>query len=146
MYTEATCTDDDACVRMCMVMMLSENDVAFDMSAAVLWLVHPQVTGWRTKENVIRHLCPITPVQLGSGFVIGVERVVTKVSGEFSLPSDSLSRPASHEELVLRSFDGDGWLLATTTVTGQKVKVVVPPDGFAVITRHTNALWASLNE
>jgi hypothetical protein len=81
---------------------------------------------------VIRHLYPITPVQLGPGFVIGVERVVTKVPGHFSFATIMLQE----EVLVLRSFDSSGWLVATANVSGPTVNVVVPTDGFAVIHRH----------
>ena len=87
------------------------------------------VTGWRTKESIIRHIYPITPLRLGAGFIIGAERVVTKVPGEFSLPSRV-------SPLVLRSFDSRGWLVATANVSGPSVTVDVPADGFAVITRN----------
>lgn len=103
-----------------------------------------QVTGWTTKVNIIHHLFPITPVQLGPGFVIGVERVVTKVPGQFSLSDSSstgfaqaihFSSDKISHELVLSSFDRSGWLVSHCNVSGPMVKVAIPPDGFAVITR-----------
>ena len=91
--------------------------------------VLPNVTGWKKKESIIRHIYPITPLRLGPGFIIGAERVVTKVPGKFSLPSKL-------GPLVLRTFDSTGWLVATASVSGPTVTVDVPADGFAVVTRN----------
>ena len=77
----------------------------------------PNVTGWRQPLawiNVMRHAFPITPQELGPGFVIGCERVVAKVSGTYAPstePAVCAKRPAGRSSLLLcvREFDREGW-------------------------------------
>eukprot|EP00966_Prymnesium_polylepis_P156586 3617968-Prymnesium_polylepis.1 len=79
----------------------------------------PNVSGWRTPGkwvSVMRHIFPITPQTLGAGFVVGCERVVTKVGGAFAPSDDPMycaraARARTHGSSLLcaREFDRDGW-------------------------------------
>ena len=40
-------------------------------------------------STIMTHLFPITPIELGPGFVIGTDRLITKVSGVFHAPNSS---------------------------------------------------------
>ena len=42
-----------------------------------------------TLSTIMTHLFPITPIELGPGFVIGTDRLITKVSGVFHAPNSS---------------------------------------------------------
>ena len=62
---------------------------------------------------------PITPQVLGPGFIVGCERVVSKVSGDFAPSSDPTYCAGRGRErrrhageaasLCVREFDRDGW-------------------------------------
>ena len=88
--------------------------------------VIPNATG---VVNIVQHAFPITPQRLGEGFIVGRERVVTKVSGGFApLGVDG--------PLCVMSFDRDGWLQgsqravpAPANVTASGGFAVVVPDG-----------------
>ena len=57
-----------------------------------------------TRENVYAHMTPITAVEIGEGFVIGLERTVTKISGTVSTtPISGRERPFSNELALGRS-------------------------------------------
>eukprot|EP01052_Picozoa_sp_SAG31_P029018 SAG31_NODE_2850_length_4998_cov_3.096346_4_plen_827_part_00 len=42
------------------------------------------------RENVYAHMMPTTAIEIGEGFVIGIERVVTKRSGTYRRPNSSI--------------------------------------------------------
>jgi hypothetical protein len=42
-----------------------------------------------TRENVYGHMMPTTAVEIGEGFVIGLERTITKVSGIYTAPKST---------------------------------------------------------
>ena len=89
----------------------------------------PNVTGWETLENVMQHIFPTTPIELGSGFIVGVERIVTKVSRSFTWSG-------TQSELTLRVFDRQGFLTSKSTVRGPEIRVELDGDGarsFAVV-------------
>ena len=83
----------------------------------------PNVTGWDESPprwvSVMRHTFPITPQILGPGFIVGCERVVSKVSGDFAPSSDPTYCAGRGRErrrhageaasLCVREFDRDGW-------------------------------------
>jgi hypothetical protein len=50
----------------------------------------PNVTGWETKETVMQHIFPTTPVELGPGWIVGRERIVSKVAREFEFKPGQL--------------------------------------------------------
>jgi hypothetical protein len=111
---------------------------SLDFGALVFMYDHhiPNVTGWEVPGkwvNVFAHLFPMTAQLLGPGFIIGCERVVTKVSGTFA-PSDdrrychsqepatgaarSVAASSSSDSLFssptlcVRKFDNDGWQIS----------------------------------
>ena len=43
----------------------------------------PNVSGWRQKDNVMQHIFPTTPVEIGPGFIVGKERIVTKTREKY---------------------------------------------------------------
>ena len=89
----------------------------------------PNVSGWRTNANVMQAIFPTTVVELGSGFIVGKERVVSKVARDFAFG-------AAKQALRLRYFDRQGWLTHTARVEGPTVRVKTDGGGarsFAVI-------------
>ena len=48
-----------------------------------------------TKENVYGHMMPTTAVEIGEGFVIGLERTITKVSGTYTPPKSTSATGAT---------------------------------------------------
>ena len=98
----------------------------------------PNVTGWRSKRNVMQYIFPTTPIELGEGFIHGIERVVTKVPANFTFipPPSPGTRNNGGTQLIVRYFDRSGWLTATETVEGPVVFAQVDGGGnrsFAVI-------------
>ena len=89
----------------------------------------PNVSGWRQKENVMQHIFPTTPVEIGPGFIVGKERIVTKARESFSFPGGA-------KRLRVRYFDRAGWLQSTVAVAVPRVTAEVDgggPRSFAVI-------------
>lgn len=96
----------------------------------------PNVSGWRGGSpsspplaNIMQHLFPITPVELGPGWIAGSERVVTKASHDFTL------KGAAH--LVVTYWNREGWQTSTHGVAGSSVRIDVDGGGtrsFATIT------------
>jgi len=85
------------------------------------------VSGWTNFENVMQHIFPTTPIELGPGFIVGRERIVTKVSRSFT---------RTESELTLRVFDRQGFLTNKSTVKGPEVQVNLDGGGarsFAVV-------------
>lgn len=88
----------------------------------------PNVTGWRTRSNVFQHIAPITPVQLGFGYIVGETRVITKVSGTFDPLLGSSKR-------CVRYFDEAGYQTSVETRPATPPRpVTVATRGFVVIT------------
>ena len=98
----------------------------------------PNASGWRdpaARDSVVRHAFPLTPQRLGGGFIVGRERVLTKVSGSFAPYAggagvrDAAERaPAA---LCVREFDRDGWKLRVRRGLPSPAKTTLLPDGGA---------------
>jgi hypothetical protein len=83
--------------------------------------------------NVMQYIFPTTPTELGPGWIIGRERIVSKTARSFTFPAGS-------SPLLLRYFDRQGWFESKHIVTGPIVHVAVDGGGarsFAVITAHS---------
>ena len=98
----------------------------------------PNASGWSTADNVMQHIFPTTPVELGPGFIIGKERIVTKASRTFGFP-------AAHdgsERLCVSIFDRQGWLTNSSVVEGPQVAVALGGGArsFAVVVRCSSSL------
>jgi hypothetical protein len=76
----------------------------------------PNVTSWANLENVMQHIFPTTPIELGPGFIVGLERIVTKVSRSFAWAG-------KQSDLTLRVFDRKGFLTSRSNVKGPEVHV-----------------------
>ena len=87
------------------------------------------VSGWQGKQNVMQFIYPTTPTELGPGFIVGEERVVTKAAGEFTLPG-------APPKLTVRTFNRQGYLTASREAAGPTVRVDAggTTAAFAVIT------------
>ena len=87
----------------------------------------PNISGWPKMDNVMQHIFPTTPVELGPGWIAGRERIVSKVSRSFAWPAE---KPAA-----LRIFGRQGFLTSKSEVKGPTIGVTL--DGgersFAVI-------------
>jgi hypothetical protein len=87
-----------------------------------------------TRKNLACYMFPITPVELHEGYVIGKERIITKVSGCFGWSDNS-----SHEVHV---FDGSGrevpdFAAPTLVRDGMTfTELRLPEDYSAAIIRH----------
>ena len=126
----------------------------------------PNVSGWQgqgsaaagssshVKANVMQAIFPTTVVELGPGWIVGRERLVTKASRGFTFPpSPRNSNGAGHAaagpsvamppaagllamQLRVRYFDRRGWLTSVEHVRGPRVQVHVDGGGaraFAVV-------------
>lgn len=96
----------------------------------------PNITSWQQERNVMQAIFPTTPVKLGRGFIIGQERIVTKMSGAFSWPKcEKASASSSPCGPRLRYYDRQGWLNSTSHL--EHCEVTVSVDGtsraFAII-------------
>jgi hypothetical protein len=88
--------------------------------------------------TIWEHMYPITAIELGDGFVIGRERVVTKASGVFiAPPGTSGHKLFLYEQCLLvgtatakHGIDGGS---AVMSVEDEKVTVVLKPEQQAVI-------------
>lgn len=114
-------------------------DLDFGCLTYMYDMLLPNITGWndggevdgkettpKVKSNVMQFIFPTTPVTLGQGWIVGRERIVTKVARTFTfLPA----------RLVLRYFDRQGWLTSTTVQQGPTVAVSLDAhtNSFAVI-------------
>jgi hypothetical protein len=107
-------------------------DLDFGTLTYMYDMLLPNVSGWNApKANVMQHIFPTTPTELGPGYIIGQERIVTKVARRFSFAA-----PAP-KKLHLRYFDRQGWLESSALVPGPEVDVAVDGGGvrsFAVVT------------
>ena len=74
------------------------------MSYGALWHNDEQ-------ENVYAHMMPTTAIEIGEGFVIGIERVVTKRSGIYTRPDSSLQTGLFPLSSRFRSFSKRSCLL-----------------------------------
>ena len=124
----------------------------------------PNVSGWQgqgsaaggeamphVKANVMQAIFPTTVVELGPGWIVGRERLVTKASRGFTFPPSPRVR-AGHAaggpsvamppaaglamQLRVRYFDRRGWLTSVEHVRGPRVQVHVDGGGaraFAVV-------------
>jgi len=79
------------------------------------------------------HLFPFTPVQLGPGYLIGEERIVTRLSGLFGWGDDS--------QVDVKMYNGKGETVETPAVAKQEqngmisYEVRMPSDHVAVLIR-----------
>jgi hypothetical protein len=99
----------------------------------------PNVTGWQTKRNVMQYIFPMTAVELGPGYLIGRERVVSKASGTFG-PVVAPLGPGG--KLRVRVFDQAGWLTSSAVVAAPRAEVALGTDTatFAVVSWLTTDL------
>mmetsp|Transcript_57506 Transcript_57506/g.125006 ORF Transcript_57506/g.125006 Transcript_57506/m.125006 type:complete len:154 (+) Transcript_57506:383-844(+) len=84
--------------------------------------VVPNRTGY--PHNVMQHLFPTTAITIGPGFVVGEERIVTKVNGNYSLWGS---------EGCLLLFNPAGMLTSHETVTSPAA-IKLPANSVAVVT------------
>lgn len=79
----------------------------------------------------INHMFPITPVELGPGFVIGKERIVTAISRTFTWPNakrpevlvfDVTGRPAKGKVQIRQAKDG--WAVDLTIENWENIAVI----------------------
>jgi len=82
-----------------------------------------------SRPSANRFMFPITPVELGGGFVRGRERVVTKVNATFTAGQEV---PPSVASAVVYTFT-EGFLTAQRAVASRSVPVVLAPREVAVI-------------
>jgi hypothetical protein len=101
-------------------------DLDFGSLTYMYDMLLPNISGWEKLDNVMQHIFPTTPVELGPGWIVGRERIVSKVSRSFEWAGDALS---------LRIFGRQGFLTSKSAVKGPTISVAL--DGgersFAVI-------------
>jgi hypothetical protein len=82
--------------------------------------------------DISRYLFPFTPVELHHGYLLGKERIVTRHSGRYGWPGETVP-------CTLRYFDRDGKLRDTQAVTAgpgeQRVPVELAGGEVAVLER-----------
>lgn len=79
-------------------------------------------------STVLKYFFPITIEALGQGYIIGEERVITAISGDFR-PADTTAKSG---ELFL--FDKQGSLLSSQDVSlTTAIHITVPDNGLAVL-------------
>jgi hypothetical protein len=81
-------------------------------------------------DNFVCKLYPITVKKILPGTVIGVERLVTAVSGEFEWP-------AGDHDVILYSYNSDGRLLPMASIvnahrSNSKIRIDVPDQGLVI--------------
>jgi hypothetical protein len=57
------------------------------------------------RSNVYGHMTPTTAVEIGEGFVIGLERTITKISGVYTAPESTAATGAAiylYEQCMLK--------------------------------------------
>ncbi|HEX7009031.1 MAG TPA: hypothetical protein VF184_03560, partial [Phycisphaeraceae bacterium] len=109
-----------------------ESDLFDDVREHLRWGVLTQVY-WVVPLNqstIYKRMYPITPVRIGPGYVIGKERIVTLVSGTYTL--------GSAQEPMVWFYDAKGHECSSQKRTFVQngrlyVQVTVPQDGAAVI-------------
>lgn len=82
---------------------------------------------WRnsTQPTCYRHMVPITVTKLGRGFIVGRERVISKVSRSFTAPPPPPWRrgaPAATTATVIYYYE-KGLLVDTQRVSGETVSL-----------------------
>ena len=83
-----------------------------------------------TAPNIYATMVPTTAVEIGEGFVVGLERTVTKRSGEFRPPSGapaaySRSWVYLYEECLLTGPPVEGSLVVNIALQPGQIAVVV---------------------
>lgn len=115
-------------------------DLDFGSLTYMYDMLLPNVSGWNApKQNVMQHIFPLTPLEIGAGWIAGVERVVSKASGNFTIPVQvtQTAGPARNQQVRLRYFDRQGWQTSTSLVEGMTAAVTVDgggPRSFCVLT------------
>jgi hypothetical protein len=86
------------------------------------------------KPTIWEHMWPITVIELGDGFVIGREKVVTKASGTFAAPKASNSHTVHlYEQCLLVGTATERQPSGGIRVTVGQVVVALRPGQQAVI-------------
>ena len=121
-------------------------DLDFGSLTYMYDMLLPNITGWdgagdgKVKANVMQYIFPTTPVTIGPGWILGRERIVTKVARSFTWYDKDRSHPLL---LRVRYFDRKGWMTSTAEVQGPTVHVGLDASGarsFAVVVRETSKL------
>ena len=106
-------------------------DLDFGTLTYMYDMLLPNATGWEAgKQNVMQHIFASTVVELGPGFVVAKERIVTKMARNFTWSGNGGGK------LRVRHFDRDGWQTGDVVVRGPTVFAGVDGGGarsFAVI-------------
>jgi hypothetical protein len=86
-------------------------------------------------STIMTHLFPITPIELGAGFVIGTDKVITKVSGVFQNSGRPVATVFVYEEClqVAKASSGGGAAVAGVTIRRGEVTLELQPVQAAVV-------------
>jgi len=83
-----------------------------------------------TRENIYAHMTPMTPIELGEGFLIGIERTVTSRTGTYEVPAGV----GPYASSLVYTYDDDCYLASVVEGSEQRVAVDwLEPRGIVII-------------
>lgn len=107
-----------------------ESDIGYDIATKLRYggLYLPRAFVYRTSGNILQDMYPIHPKELHCGYIIGQDKIITAISGQYGFGDSSA--------LTVKIYDSAGFRLPEKTATANSLADVQLLEGeMAIITR-----------